>query len=214
MYIEGQDFDCSSTGVSYLCAARRSDGEQAFLALQQTLRAALTALQAMQPIPASTRDLPVDGRITASTALAVQTVLASLSNRLPVPPDLQPLLSRTADPSTLVRGVASAAMELTRYIDAAARRPAPSVRYQPAPVLKTIGVIGASVAALGGILAIAHAMSQRSSGRVDRSGLLPPPLPDEIDDGDDGDDGGDDDQEGPTAGEVSTSAGALLPGMA
>ena len=214
MLIEGQDFDCSSTGVSYLCAARRSDGEQAYLTLQQAQRTALAVLATTQPIPPSTRDLPVDGRITASTALAVQTVLVSLSGRLVVPTDLYPLLSKTADPSVLVRGVASAAVELTRYIDTASRMPAPSVRYQPAPVLKTIGIIGASVVALGGILAIAHAMSQRASGRVDRSGLLPPPLPSEIDDGGDDGDDGDDDQVEKAASEVSTSAGALLPGVA
>lgn len=213
MFIEGRDFDCSSTGVSYLCAARRSDEEQAYLTLQQTLRTALVVLSATQPIPPSTRDLPVDGRITASTALAVQTVLASLSSRLVVPTDLYPLLSKTADPAMLVRGVASAAVELTRYIDTASRMPASSVRYQPAPVLKTIGVIGASVVALGGILAIAHAMSQRTNGRMDRSGMLPPPLPDEIDDGSDDDENGEDGQIEKATSEASTSAGALLPGV-
>lgn len=179
MLIEGQDFGCTDEGGVYTCWARTPTAAQAYQYLQHQI------------------EVPITGKISASTTLAVQRVLMVLHQTVPLTPALGQIVA-APDAVRAVRALAAHADEATGYIQRTLTAYPTAFTHPPPPRLppptkfpiKSALYVAGSAAFLAGVGLVTRKISRQAAG-VDEARHFLPPDQDDGDDSDDGHDEGD-----------------------
>lgn len=173
-------FSCFTQQGVYVCKANNNEGLAIYQRLQTLIKGACLQLMKVQKdIPPAFVRLPADGVIGPILALATQRVLAALAFWVSVPPRLRPVMSYQANEEEIIKRIAENADEIIGYInfvlmekpDALVTRPNPRPKKGLGGVmegkLKTVGVVGTTLASIAGLGYIAHAASKRKKGLID-----------------------------------------------
>lgn len=182
------DYKCTTRGNIFICAANTHQALAIYQVLQDRLRIVASTMAAYRnDVPKSLSTLTSDGRVGPTTALAAQVVLAALGQLVPLPADLQPILSAQARGDEIITLVAQQADVILSYIDTTLTqypnimRPQQQMQTVPPakkPKFPVAGWIafGSGLLTVGGLVLVARSSQKASSGKEDRSAFLPEPT--------------------------------------
>lgn len=168
MLIEGRDYGCTDEGGVYTCWARTPEAAQVYQQLQHQI------------------EVPISGKISATTTLAVQRVLTVLHKTVPLPPALAQIVA-APDAVQAVRALAAHADEaadyikrtLTAYPTAYTSPPLPRLP-PPAPFpVKPVLYTAGSAAFLLGVGLVTRKIGRQAAGIDEARHFLPPDQDDD-----------------------------------